>query len=278
MAACEKPVVAEKGEETIVESQPGKLTVQVAQLEGIPFAKLAGTGVENGCTMLNFAFYDQSGTRVKQVNQKAGDNGFGLVTLQLDEGDYQLLVLAHSCSKNPTMTNAEKIQFNNSTGYTDTYLYYGPLTVTAETQRLELNLHRIVAGCRFVMVDTIPDGVASLRFTYKGGSGHFNAATGLGVTNSTQQVSRSVMPGETMTTCDLFTFLHEVEDDIQLTVTALDAEGNEVMGWEYDVAMKRNRRTWMTGSFFRGVPSTKEWTLNRLEIDTNWGEEVFYSY
>lgn len=278
MAACEKPVVAEKGEETIVESQPGKLTVQVAQLEGIPFAKLAGAEAENGCTMLNFAFYDQSGTRVKQVNQKVGDNGFGLVTLQLDEGDYQLLVLAHSCSKNPTMTNAEKIQFNNSTGYTDTYLYYGPLTVTAETQRLELSLHRIVAGCRFVVVDTIPDGVASLRFTYKGGSGHFNAATGLGVTNSTQQVSRSVMPGETMTTCDLFTFLHEVEDDIQLTATALDDEGNEVMGWEYDVAMKRNRRTWMTGSFFRGVPSTKEWTLNRLEIDTNWGEEVFYSY
>jgi hypothetical protein len=41
------------------------------------------------------------------------------------------VVVGHSASGNPTMTNPAKIQFTNSIGYTDTFLYTEQVEVTA---------------------------------------------------------------------------------------------------------------------------------------------------
>lgn len=59
-----------------------------------------------------------SGKRLRQTNQSVDDTKLGSCAYRLDIGTYQLVVLALSCDKNPTMTNPEKIQFNNSQGYT----------------------------------------------------------------------------------------------------------------------------------------------------------------
>ena len=78
--------------------------------------------VTDYCNRLNFAIYEMDGSRVKQVNQTSDKAGFGTASFSLEEGEYQLVVLAHSSNGNPTMTNPQKIQFSNSLGSTPSYI------------------------------------------------------------------------------------------------------------------------------------------------------------
>lgn len=177
------------------------------------------------------------------------------------------------------MTNLSKVQFNNSTGYTDTYLYYTTLAVTGEPQTVTLTLGRICSLCRFVISDPIPDGVSQIKFRYTGGSGHFSALTGLGVTNSTQVVTRQVQPGQQYQVFDLYTFLHQQEGTIALTASALDAAGESLYEWEFDVPMARNQITWFTGNFFTGESASTRWLVTpNIALDTSWARQLFCTY
>ena len=219
------------------------------------------------------------GTRLKQVNQKLGDNDYGTVNLQLDKGTYQVVVLAHSSDRNPTMTNLSKIQFTNAYGYTDTFLYYTKLTVTDQPQTLNLNLNRIVSMCRFVICDPIPDGVTQMKFVYKGGSGHFSAITGLGVTKSTQTITIPVEAGKKYTEFDLYTFLHNEKGQIDLTATALTASGEEYCAWEFQIPMAKNQITRLIGHFFEDADESESWTLiPNMYFESIWNADDYYIY
>ena len=277
LAACEKPLLTEQTESG--KTSDGNLRVSISQLEQTPFSALTRAAVSDVCTKLNFAIYDMTGARLKQINQKVGDADFGTATFQLTEGDYQLVVLAHSSNSNPTMTNVRKIQFTNALGYTDTFLYYTTLTIDSEQQDLSVSLDRIVALCRFVISDAIPENVSKLQFQYTGGSGHFDATTGLGVTNSTQKVTLDVQPGQEDTQCNLYTFLHDTTGTIHLKVTAYDANENIQHEREFDVPMTQNKITWLTGNFFNGVsPSMSQTVVASVIINSLWDGEEHVTY
>lgn len=272
MVSCEKPLMGEKSDEP-----KGNLKVTVYEIEKTPFGSLT-RGVEpvsNVCTRLNFAIYDMGGSRVKLVNQTKGTASFGEASFQLEEGDYQVVVLAHSASGNPTMTNPAKIQFTNATGYTDTFLWYEEVTIGEEPVELNVSLGRIVALCRFVITDDFPADVTQIRFYYTGGSGAFNATTGLGCVNSKQEVKFDVTTGQKQ--FDLYTFLHAPSDEIALKVTALDAAGNELYAKEFDVPMQQNYITWLTGAFFNGSGSSST-VISGVTVDTDWAGETHISF
>ena len=272
MVSCEKPLMDEKTDEPT-----GNLKVTVYEMEKTPFGSLTrgAEPVSNVCTRLNFALYDMGGSRVKLVNQTKGNANFGEASFQLEEGDYQLVVVAHSASGNPTMTNPAKIQFTNATGYTDTFLYYGEVTIGEEPVELKVSLERIVALCRFVITDDFPADVTQIRFYYTGGSGAFNATTGLGCVNSKQEVKFDVTTGQKQ--FDLYTFLHAPSDEIALKVTALDAAGNELYAKEFDVPMQQNYITWLTGAFFNGSGSSST-VISGVTVDTDWAGETHISF
>ena len=273
-------------ETSTASKQKGNVTVSILQLGQEPFQTEAKGRDIKLPNHLCFAIYDMGGARLKQANQTPDkiDSGivspdFGTVSLQLPAGTYQLVVLAHSSTKNPTMTNPAKIQFNNSIGYTDTYLYYNTLTVTDEPQTLDLSLKRIAALCRFVISDPIPDGVFQIKFEYKGGSGHLSALTGFGVTNSTQMVTRQVQPGQQYQAFDLYTFLHQQEGTIALTATALNAAGEDLYEWDFEIPMAQNQITWLTGNFFAEESDPDQWRFApNITFDKRWDNEVFYIY
>ena len=279
-AACEKVNLDEIDQEIEIpqtQNATGNLTLHVAQLQQQTFSSDANTDAD--CSHLNYAVYDMGGTRVKQVNQKLGDKNYGTVNLHLEEGTYQLVVLAHSSDRNPTMTNLSKIQFTNAYGYTDTFLYYTKLIVTDQPQTLNLNLNRIVSMCRFVICDPIPDGVTQMKFVYKGGSGHVNAITGLGVTKSTQTVIISVQAGKKYTEFDLYTFLHNEKGQIALTATALTAFGEEYCAWEYQIPMAKNQITRLIGHFFEDADESDSWVLiPNTYFESTWNEDDYYIY
>lgn len=272
--ACEKAIAPEDSE---MGETNGNLKVSVFEIEKKPFEGLtrAGKAVSEACTRLNFAIYDMSGARQKQVNQTSDMAGFGTVSFQLEAGTYQVVVVGHSSSGNPTMTDPAKIQFTNSQGYTDTFLCCGDVTIGEETVNLQVSLDRIVSLCRFVVTDDIPSDVVKMRFYYTGGSGAFDANTGLGSVNSKQDVKFDMALGQKQ--FDLYTFLHDEEGTIHLAVTALDASGNELYMREFDVPMQQNHITWVSGAFFNGSGSSPT-TITGVTVNTDWAGETYITF
>ena len=185
MVSCEKPLMGVESDEP-----EGNLKVTVFEIEKTPFGSLTRVAEPASamCKRLNFAIYTLDGTRVKQVNQTSDAAEFGTASFQLEEGDYQVVVVGHSSNGNPTMTDPSCIKFTNAQGYTDTYLCSGVVTIGAEPMDFQVSLDRIVALCRFVITDDFPADVKQMRFYYTGGSGAFDANTGLGCVNSKQDV------------------------------------------------------------------------------------------
>ena len=275
LCGCEKAINLEE----IDNAATGNVTVNVYKIENEAFGVSSRGVVSDVCTRLNFAMYDAGGVRVKQINQKSGDKGFGAVSFELEEGSYQLVVLAHSSDGNPTMTNLAKIQFTNATKYSDTFLYYANVEVGDEPQTLNITLNRIVSLCRFVVNDPIPEGVAKLQFYYTGGSGAFSAMTGLGVVDSKQTMTFDVVPGTTGSAYDLYTFLHHIDDQIDLVVTALGADGNKMYERSFEVPMEQRKITRMTGNFFTDEASVESHGAQvEISINSEWEGEVNISY
>ena len=273
--ACEKAITPD---DNTAGDADGNLRVSVFEIEKTPFASLtrASKPASAVVTRLNFAIYDQAGTRLKLVSQQSGAADFGQASFQLPEGTYQLVVVGHSSGGNPSMTTPYKIQFTNSQGFTDTFLYYGEVTIGEEGVDLQVSLDRIVALCRFVITDDFPADVRKMRFYYTGGSGAFDASTGLGCVNSKQDVKFDVVAGQNE--FDLYTFLHDIDGTIHLTVTALDATGNELYNGSFDVPMEQNHITWLSGAFFGGSGSSSTTTITGVTVNTDWAGETHLTF
>ena len=280
LSSCEKAIT---DDDSVVSGSPAdknaNLTVTVFSIEKTPFETFtrAATPASEACTRLNFAIYDEGGSRVKQVNQTSAEADFGKASFQLAEGTYLLVVVGHSATGNPTMTDPTKVQFTNATGYTDTYLCCANVTIGEEKVDYNVSLDRITALCRFVLTDTeIPSEVKKLRFYYTGGSGAFDATTGLGCVNSKQDVKFDITSAQKQ--FDLYTFLHDTEGTIHLTVSALDASGGIYAERDFDVPMQQNYITWLSGPFFGGSSTTGSTTITGVTINTDWAGETHITF
>jgi len=272
LTSCEKAITVESENE---ENLTGNLIVKIFEIEHTPFTAITREAAANACTRLNFAVYDAEGNRVQQINQTSDKEPFGKASFQLEAGNYKLAVVGHSSKSNPTMTSAAKIQFTNATGYTDTFLYSTDITIGEEPVELQVSLLRIVSLCRFVLTDEFPEGVAKMKFYYTGGSGAFNASTGLGSVNSKQTVIYDVKDG--VKQFDLYTFLHATESAISLKITALDGSDNVLRERDFDVPMTQNQITWLTGAFFSGSSSSSSADV-QVDVDTSWAGENYVTF
>ena len=271
LVACEKPSwdSEDEGDEAIA----GNLTVSIYQIGKTPF-DVVTRSQSTTPTHINYAVYSVDGQRVKQVNQQAGDANYGKASFQLEPGTYQLVVVAHSSNGNPTMTDLTKIQFKNNQGFSDTFLtYIEDVEVTAENHTLLVTPQRIVSLCRVEITDDVPETVSQLRFQYRGGSGAFDAHTGLGSVNSIQTLDFDVTGDQKQ--FDLYTYLHDTEGTIHLTVTAFDDSENIVLQREFDIPMEREKITWFTGPFFGG---TGGGLSIGITLDTDWKGETHITF
>lgn len=273
ISSCEAPFVADK-EQT---ASTHTLTISVFQIEKTPFADFTRTEKEASevLSRLNYAVFAMDGTRLKQINQTSDQANFGTASFQLEDGNYQIVVVGHSSNGNPTMTDPKAIKFTNAQGYTETFLYNTNVTISGEQVDLPVTLDRIVSLCRFVVTDDFPATVKKMRFYYTGGSGAFDASTGFGCVNSKQEVVFDVIPAQK--TFDLYTFLHDMEGTIHLTVSALDASGSEYAQREVEVPMERNSIAWVSGPFFTGSdPSSSN--IASVKVRTDWAGETHITY
>ncbi len=257
-------------------SPKGNLTLTIYQIEQTPFTSTRAVASDI-CTRINFLVYDEESTRIQNIGQRVGDSDFGTTTIRLDPGTYRIVTLAHSSKNNPTSTNPTKIQFTNDNGYSDTFYHSDLITIDDEPLTLSMKLNRIVALCRFVINDDIPSTVDKIEFTYTGGSGAFDAATGLGSVKSTQKMTFSNPQGQKE--FDLYTFLHDLTGTIKLKVTATDNSANVIQQREFDIPLQQNQITRFTGTFFSGEsdPTSRSASLS-VTLNTKWNGENTINY
>ena len=220
-------------------------------------------------TRLNYAVYTMDGARVGQKNQEKSGAGFGATSFQLEDGDYQLVVVAHSSDGNPAMTNLAKVQFTNAQGFTDTFLGSENVTIGEEPVEVNMKLDRIAALCRFVITDDFPADAAKIRFYYTGGSGAFNVMSRLGSVKSRQEHTYDLASGQKL--FDLYTFLHDVEGAIRLTVTVYDHNGNVMNERTFeDIKLQQGHTNTFSCDFFTGGVASSAISVS---INTAWDSE-----
>ena len=288
MTACEKAVVEEENatsttSKTSTKSGKVNVTLRVAEFNFVPYTSShletskntrSVVNITDYCTRLNFVLYKE-GKKVESRSQMKENPGFGETTMTLDAGDYQLLVLAHSSKEgNPILTDPENIQFTNKLGYSDTFYYYGNLTVTNEEQTHDILLTRASSLLQFVITDEFPSEVTHIYFKYTGGSGVLNAVTGYGANVNSQQEKNASIKGFTAPiTFNVWTFLKEDDGWLDVTVEALNANKQVILSRQFtDIPMHRNTITEYKGSFF-----AKEHTLN-FTAETEWADTLHLSY
>ena len=200
-----------------------KKSIEMVPFENTTISR-ASTEMSELCSRLQFAVF-KDGEKKKNISQQAGDAGFGEATISLPEGDYQLVVMGHSCTGTATITDLEKITFPNNK-VTDTFYYYGTFTVGNDSKTVELDLKRAVAMLRFNLTQPLAENIKQLKFLYTGGSSTFSAITGFGSVNSRQTEIRDVASGQKV--FEVYTFPHAQEGKLKVTITALDANGTEI--------------------------------------------------
>lgn len=269
LTACEKPFA---GEDEDVEEN-ATVILQVSNFEQLPFASnyqqaRTASNVSDFCTQISFVIY-QNDERVKYVNQKSSDTGFGKVGLNLEAGTYQVAVIAHSGEGSATTTNAEKITFKDNK-VTDTFCYYGQIEVGTTAQTYDLDLKRCVSLFRLIISDAMPTDVAKIKFYYTGGSSTLSAKTGYGSVQSKQTVNFSIDDSMKGKGCqfEVYTIPHEETDVLKLTVTAYNSSDSVLYEKVFEnVPIQRNMITQYTGEFFSSVANTSSFSLT---ADNNW--------
>lgn len=262
-AGCEKGYMGE--EESIADPQ-GNVTLRVTAFEQMPFDELSvasrATAVSDICTRLNFAVFSGS-EKVKSFAQRVGDADFGTVSMMLAEGTYTVVAIAHSSDKSVSISDPAKIGFENP--MTDTFYYYGQIVVGSEASTYDLALNRATAMFRLKINDAMPANVRNMKFYYTGGSASLNATTGYGNVNSKQTVNIEVpesMAGQP-TQFEVYTFQHEDKTPLKITITAQDANGNDLNEKKFeDVPIERNKITMYSGNFFDNGLRENSFTIN----------------
>lgn len=269
LSSCQKiPVDIDESKK---EENAISIRFSISQFEQEDFASSKAsrsTNINEVCSHVCVGVY-QDDTRVKQLNLKSTDNNFCNPTISLNAGTYRVVILAHSDSKNPTMTNPEKITFGK--GLTDTFYWSQDITVEKDAE-IEVKMARAVAMFRLQITDSIPKEVKSMEFYYTGGSSSINGLTGKGCVNSKQTETLATTNGSNQTkTFEVYTFPRDDSNTLKMVISAKDADGNVILERTFeDIPIERNKVTQYKGNFFIDTATSKG-TIFKLASDDEWG-------
>ena len=268
LCGCEKMVidndVCSKGDDG------GNVTLHITSADGATRSSV----ISDVCGRLNVAVFDAGGQKVKSIAQTVADAGFGSVSLSLTAGSYTVVAIGHNCTGSATITSADKVTFPNNK-VTDTFSYFGRLTVTGDRQDVDIRMNRAVAMIRLHLTDEVSgmDDVAQFKFYYLGGSSTFSPSAGYGCVNSKQTEYRAFSDDGVY--C-LYTLPHAANDVLtKMTVTALDASDNalgEIIIEDVPVAV--NKITDCTGNVRGGSGSVTA----TITVDADWAGVNNYTY
>ena len=274
-AACEK-YVAEEGTQSESKVIDGNLVVKaecVVTRAGETEENQESLPLKDRFTRMTMVLY-QNDVRVDYVNQVNTDPGFGTMSVDLDPGTYQLVVLAHSGQRSPTTTNCHKISF--SAPLTDVFSYYGDVTIGKEASEKTVQLTRAVAKIQLNITDDIPDNVSFFNYIYKGASVSFDPANQIGVASSTRR-NVEIEKAEGVKTFELYTFVSSDNQTVDWDFAGY-SESNEVIGSKKfsDIPVSLRKVTKIDSRVFDGVIEGP--TDITFTFDDTWEGVVDYTF
>ena len=248
--SCEKMILDDDPAGSI--EPEGNVVIRANVYDIVPLDKTrAGQLIGDYCTKLCFVVFED-GVQKKKILQKKGDDGFGQVSTTLPEGNYQLLVLAHSSTSNPSLAKPDFIQFKNADGFSDTFYYYGNLVVAAEPKTYDVTMQRATSMLRVIITGQLPAELSRIRVYYTGESGVFNAVEGWGGSvNSKQYIFYDVAEQAAPLTLEAYTFLRDDLGSLDVTLTAYDAKDYVIAERTLEnIPMKNRMVTEYSGALF----------------------------
>lgn len=279
LTSCEKFSLDESGQSSTHDAN-ANVTVRIHQVQNrtigeVTKATASGTALKDVCSKVSFVVFDGE-EKIEAINQSADDDNFGIARFSLDEGEYRLVVIAHNGKGNCTMTVPEKVKFT-SNKLTDTFYYYGKLTVKDDKILADVKLQRAVSAFRLHITDeTIPEEMKSIKFYYTGGSSTLDATSGYGCVNSRQTELFGFKDNNK--DFEVFTFPHEEIKGIKMTISILDADGQVIKTYEKSgFKMKRNEITKAEISLSKSSGGRTDGNNGQsigFTVDDDWGEEI----
>ena len=271
LTACEKSLI---DDESVSDSNDdANVVLKLSAYEQLPFGTRSTKDISALCSRLNVAFF-QNSTKVSTVSQKEGDSDFGTVSLSLAEGTYQVVIIAHNCDGSATITSEEKVTFPSNI-VSDTFYYYGTLTVSNAQTVYNIELKRAVSMFRLELTSDLPANAAKIRFYYTGGSSTFSPYSGYGCVNSRQTVMMNVSAGQRV--FEVYTLPHEETDVLKIVVSVYNSNDDVLAEHTFEnVPVTRNKITQYTGEFLGG--NSRTGSSFNLTANDEWEGKDNYTF
>ena len=230
-----------------------------------PQTPVAYTGVK----AVTLAFYSGT-TEVYQTTQLKASmpegKTFGDFELSLPMGSYTMVVLGYGKDVDDALVLTSPTAAEYTGAHTRETLAATQTVNITNTDAVELSatLDRIVAKLDVRSSDGRAANATNVRMTFSKGGKAFNPTTGLATSNTgfanTVGISKAV--GETTSSVS-YLFLDTDEQNIDVTIETLDADGNTLFSKTVtNVPFKRNRVTKMTGAMYTNSGVTSTFLLN----------------
>ena len=242
-------------------------------MEEFPETRATAVNSYNDANAVTVAFYKGDGTEVEKITQLKSDGStyttFGEFECSLPMGSYTMVALAYynSDASPLELSSPTAAAFTGTRAY-ETFAYTQEVVISnTEVVDISATLSRIVSKLQVISTDGKTADVTNVRMTFSAGGKSFNPTTGLATVNTgfANTVGNSAAVGNTSTSLS-FLFLATDEQDIDVTIETLDADGNTLFSKTIeDVPFKRNRVTKLTGAMY-----TNEALAGALQVNTAW--------
>lgn len=230
------------------------------------------------CTTIEYIVYKKnqnSHIRKKSYTLQENNLDFGIISDNLPEGEYEVILIAHNTA--PGELKGNIMSFNK---VSDSFHLAFPLTVTSGQQYKEnVTLFRIVSKVEFVSKDNVADNAKNFTMEAERYPDQLNIRTGDGVVSQENAITftYNFQPediGKTGFIHDFFTFVPD--QSATMDVTLISTDDNDAITRERkieDITPIRNRVIRYTGYIYTYSPSDDEFTII-IDEDGKWGEPV----
>ena len=279
LTGCEKPILPDGDtSDTVADGQ----VVLVFQTVGGDRVTRAASGIAAHASKLNVQLFDEDGQKVFSTvrTQTKDDDGFGTMAVELADGVYTVVAVAHSSARSATIKSPEVVQFTAQDGekLTDTFCHVSTVDVSGESHSFTLPMYRAVAMVQLHLTDeTLPEDVWYIKADYSGGSANVNPTTLEGITKSNQSERRIK---NDLRLHQFFTFPYMSETGtLKMTISATTSDGTVLRQRTFDaVPVKRNRITTYEGKLFGDGDWTATLSDFSFVVNADWEGEDRYEF
>ena len=279
LTGCEKPILSDgEASGTAADGQ----VVFVFQTESGDVATRAASEIAAHASKLNVQLFDEDGQKVFSTvkTQTKDDEDFGRLKIELADGVYTVVAVAHSSARSATIKSPSVVQFTAQDGekLTDTFCHVSTVEVSGEKHSFTLPMYRAVAMVQLHLTDeTLPEDVWYIKADYSGGSANVNPTTLEGITKSNQSERRIK---NDLRLHQFFTFPYMSETGtLKMTISATTSDGTVLRQRTFDaVPVKRNRITTYERKLFGDGDWTATMTDFSFVVNADWEGEDRYEF